>query len=270
MLVRYDSVAQLRQAWIDNPHGERGWESDVEWYGGETREDTKRLSYVGDTKLVPDAEHLIQKLDLAVETPRRTWDRAPVGAYYAIPEVIAGIPLSARRQVMTNDERAPISVLVSTSSSAGIDAKTLRKRGVVIMAMVMALSRVRPVSLHTLSFMDGPRDHSGETIFTAHINTSPLDLATACYALTSSGFSRRMTYDLGRALNGFTGMWPRNYQYGRRQNEYYDYLKGLMGLEPTKTLIIGSPELGDKLLKEPIVWIQDQITRFTSQQEELV
>lgn len=276
MLKQYPSVAALRQDYITHVQGrdKRGYghynsdDMDVSWYGGETTAQTLALSLSGDTKLVAEAEALLTKLDLVIETPRKQWERAPAGVFAVVPEVLAGLPTPMRRQVTTYEDVAPISVYVSTSSSAGIGASVLRKRGTVILALVMALSRVRPVSLHALAFMDGYKDHSGETILTAQINTSPLDLATACYTLTSAGFARRMTYDLATALNDFRGGWPKAYGYGNRANTYYDYLKGIMGTDPTKTLIVGAAELHDKLLTKPLEWIQDQITRFTEKQED--
>jgi hypothetical protein len=113
---------------------------------------------------------------------------------------------------------------------------------------------------------NGDRD---ETVLSARINTDPLDLATACYCLTSAGFARRLNYGIAQKINGFRGGWPRRFNY-YDPAPYYDYLTQRLSPDPQRTLFIGAAQLGDQLLKEPLVWIRKQIDRFTAQQEELV
>lgn len=276
MFLRYDSTAALREDYIKScgmptsrTPSRDGWGhySRHDWYGGESAAQSCQLALSGDTKLVPDAEALLTQLDTHIETPRRVWNHSPVGPQCSIPEYIAGIPTCMRTLSYEMDEAAPITIFVTTTSSAGISAETLAKRGTVILALVMALSRVRPVSLHQLTIVDG-QDKDGETVITSQINTNPLDLATACYVLTSAGFARRLTYDLAKAKNGFTGGWPRRYRYGNSA-PYFAYLKTkLAPADPSKCLIIGSAELGDELLTQPLAWISKQISHFTHMQEE--
>ena len=60
-----------------------------------------------------------------------------------------------RRRVELPNNSAPIHILVSTTSSTEIDAEYLQKRGTVILALVLALSAIRPVSLHVFAMLDG-------------------------------------------------------------------------------------------------------------------
>ena len=170
-----------------------------------------------------------------------------------------------RRFEHEENEHAPITILVNTTSSSGIDAKTLQRRGTTILALVMALIRIRPVSLQAVAILHGA--DNGETVLSATINTAPLDLATACYVLTSAGFSRRFTYNFMRAINASTGGWPRNFNYFQPQ-KYYDYLSQILGTGQKQTLVIGAAQLGDELLSNPIKWINDQISRFTQREDE--
>lgn len=268
MIIRYDSVAALADAYVKHNchYGDGGWNRDS-WFNNESEAESIRKARFGDTALVPKAEALLTQLDQAIETPRRQWELAPAGAFCSVPDMLAGRPANMRRMVLTQDEKAPITVLATTTSSGGINASTLQKRGTVILALVMALTRVRPVSLQQLTILDG-RDN-GETIITAEINTSPLDLATACYALTSAGFARRLTYGLAETLNRFTGGWPKGYRYGNSE-PYFARLRQELPPDPTRCLIIGSAELHDELLQQPVAWIQKQIARFTQDQEENV
>jgi hypothetical protein len=265
VIKRYESTAALRAAYLQGGDKRCAWGSSDSWYGNESHAQTLHYSEVGDTKLVPTAEALLDKLDTQIETSRRMWERAPAGAFTCVPDMLAGLPTPMRRQMLTTDDRAPITILATTTSSAGISASTLAKRGTVILALVMALSRIRPVSLHQLTVLDGK--DTGETVLTSEINTSPLDLATACYVLTSAGFARRLTYGLATKLNQFDGGWPRGYRFGNSKPYFADLVLRL-GLDPKLTLVIASAELHDMLLSQPVAWINAQIANFTNQEED--
>lgn len=265
MLKHYESIAALRSAYLTS--NLRDTSHSIDWYGGETREDTIRFAEIGDTRLVAKAETLLTSLDTQIETPRRVWTRSPAGAFCSVPDVLAGLPTPMRRQLHEADETAPITILATTTSSAAIPAETLAKRGTVILALVMALARIRPVSLHQLTLLNGSADRTGETVITAQINTSPLDLATACYVLTSAGFARRMTYRLAEKLNASSGGWPSSFSYWRPQ-AYYDGLIPRLGFKPADTLLIGAAQLGDALLVSPVEWVNAQIARFLAKEED--
>lgn len=269
MIVHFDSAAELLRTYRSNNCQRKVSYVGNSWYNNETEADTLRMTETGNTRLVPEAELLLAQLDSVIETPRLAWERAPAGAFCCVPDVLAGLPTPMRRQVHTNDERAPITILIDTGSSGGISAETLKKRGIVALALVMALSRVRPTTLYQLDVGSGPGDGTGETVLTTKINTSPLDLATACYLLTSAGFARGLVYTLEERLNGNSGGWPKDYNYHGGPNVYYEKLKLRLGFDPIKTLIIPASRLNDALLKDSLKWIEKQIRHFTEEEEEV-
>lgn len=270
MIIRYDSTAALRSAYIEHcgmplerPAASRRfnhYDNSPSWYGGESAWDSVRYAELGRLDLVPKAEKLLSELDLAIATPEPVWNPSPVGYYLDVGDYLADAPDCMRTIEFEADERAPITILATTTSSAGISADTLQKRGTVILALVMALSRIRPVNLQQLTFTHGVE--GGETIITSGINTAPLDLARACYVLTSAGFARRLTYGIAEKLNRFNGMWPNAYRYGQPR-PYLEYLKRVLTPDPSKTLIIGAAELGDELLRNPVEWVTKQVNHFT-------
>lgn len=268
MLLRYDSAAaQARHFIAEGISNDRESYNGNSWYNDETTQDSLRLAQTGDTRLVAKAETLLSSLDSVIETPRKVFERSPVGAYCVVPEVLAGRPTPMRRPVLVADDRAPISIFAVTTCSAGISAETMTKRGVVILALVMALTRVRPTELFNINYTHGRQD--GETVLVTKINTAPLDLATACYVLTSAGFTRRIGYGLAEKLNHFDGSWPRGYDYGKKGlNSYNEKLKAKLGVDPAKSLVIGAAELGDELLQAPVAWIEKQIKHFTNAEGE--
>ena len=267
MIIRYDSIAALRADYLAlncDPYEASNPGNDA-WYNNETPQDTLRMAISGDTRLVAKAEEAISKLDAIIETPRLVWEPNVAGAFCCVPDVLAGRPTNMRRMVHRPDERAPITIIANTASSAGLDTQTLAKRGTVILAFVLALSRIRPVTLHQMSTGNG---NDGETVVISQISTTPLDLATACYALTSCGFTRRICYAVKtKKHNGYTHHWPTGYNPTNPIN-YNNALTLRLGLNPAQSLIIAGAHLHDDLIVRPIKWITQQIKRFTQQAEE--
>lgn len=273
MIRKFDSIAEERLKAIELgvfDSKEHRWYRipDIEWYGGETIDDVRRKSETGDVELVPEAEKLLSKLETTIEVRRKIWERAPAGAFGVVPDVIAGLPTPMRRLVHTADDHAPITVLSIVTCSAGIGAKTLRKRGTAILALVMALSQIRPVSLHAVSIGDGTGAR-GESVVCARINTAPLDVATAAYTLTSAGYVRRLCYGIQTELGGCRGYWPDKFRYGNfaTGGGYYDYLAQQLSPDPVNTLVIPAAQLHDPILKDPVQWINNSVRRFTKDME---
>ena len=230
------------------------------WFNGESTKQTLDFALNGNDSLVSKAQELIDSLDTEIETLRREWIPGVAGSYPVVADFCRGLPTSMRRRVELPNDSAPIHILVSTTSSAGIDAKYLQKRGTVILALVLALSAIRPVSLHVFAMLDGSADSTGEIITLAKINTTPLDLATACYCLTSSGFDRRIFHYTSKIWANYRGGWPRDYN--TNQDKYIKDLPKKLGFNDSDTLLIKPAYIGDKMLINPINWINEQIQRF--------
>lgn len=267
MIIRYDSPAALRLDYIARCKG-RNIESpfSTSWYNNETEEETLRKAELGDTSLVAAAEEQLSKLDTAIETPRNVWERNVAGAYACVPDVLAGLPTPMRRMVHQRDETNPITIYVDTASSAYISAEVFAQRGITILALVMALTRIRPVQLFQMDNGDGYKDGTGETVVISEINTHPLDLATACYVLTSVAFARRLCYSLEEVHNGFSGQWARGYSHSN-PTLYYDGLKTRLGVDASRCLMIPGAHLRDELITSPLAWIERQIAHFTTEQQ---
>lgn len=265
MIKQFESVAAFRADYIAlravNPRADRG--SNLSWYNNETEAQTLEKTLTGDKSLVPTAEAMLSQLDEEIYVPQRVWLASPAGARPCVPDALRNIPTSMRRIVEEPDARQPISIYVVSTSSAAISSSTLLRRGTAILALTLALSRIRPISLYTLCALDG-RD--GETIISARINTDPLDVAQACYTLTSAGFARRLTYNYSRMANDFRGGWPSGMNY-ENPTPYWNYVKERLAPDPKKSLIIGAAQLGDELLSHPVDWVKKQVKFFTQIEE---
>lgn len=275
MIRVFDSIASLRQKALDldsmsNNSRDRGYGDAINSWVGESLQETIKFSELGDRRLVAEAEKLLDQLETQIEVPKRIWERSPAGSFCVVPDVLAGLPTPMRRQREIGDERAPITVLAVSTSSAAISHKTLMKRGTAILAFVLAIARLRPVSLDTVSILDGHVDPSGESIISTRIETAPLDISMAAYALTSAGFARRLNYSISKKLDKFMGSWPAKFQYGHPTGGgYYTYLAEVLSPDPSRTLVIGAAQLNDPILSDPVSWINTQIKRFTETQQDL-
>lgn len=267
MIRQYNSPAELvaDAQKLDAMRGINN-SADDRWVG-ETQAQTIQRAKFGDRSLVGEAQKLIDQLDTQIETPRRVWERAPVGVYCAVPDVLAGLPTPMRRLRESNDDRAPIAIMVVSTSSAGIKAATLQKRGTAILALTMALARVRPISLWSVSMLDGDSGDRVETVLLTRIETAPLDLATACYVLTSAGWDRRLCHGISWRINGYTGGWPRDY-YNKKDAYCQSLVERFSPTTPDKTLFIRESYLTDQLVTQPILWLNAQIHKFTAETQD--
>ncbi len=266
MIRRFDSIAaladQFKQLGCEMTHS-----SADSWYGNESAQDTLRLAYSGDTRLVAEAEKLLDQLETRIEVPKRVWERSPVGPICVAPDVLAGIPTPMRRIREVSDEHQPIAIFACSTISAGISTSTIRKRGTTILALILALSRVRPISLHTVATTGAERGDRLETVLCTRIETAPLHLASACWALTSAGFARRLNYDFARAVNGFSGGWPELYN-RMGEDKYCEHLgEALSHTTKDRTLVIKPTHLHDPLADNPIPWLNTQIEHFLGKEE---
>lgn len=265
MIRHFDSIAAVADEFV-RLGCKRATHRDS-WYGGESTEDSLRLAHSGDTRLVAQAEALLDQLETRIETPKRIWERSPVGPICVAPDVLAGIPTPMRRIREVGDEHQPIAIFACSTISAGISAETIRKRGTTILALVLALSRTRPISLHTVATIGAERGDRVETVLCTRIETAPLHLASACWALTSAGFARRLNYDIAAKINGFLINWPELYT-KLGEEKYCEHLGEVLShTTKERTLVIKPTHLNDPLANNPIPWLNAQIARFTSESE---
>lgn len=255
----YDSIAEMRKDALNRASAAMQKNSNA-WsassLGNETFDQTVKWSLVGNTALVPQAESLMNKLETQIEVPRRIWDRSPAGAFCSVPDYCSGLPTPMRRIKEIGDEHQPITILVRPNANASVDGQMLRQRGITVLSLVMALTRVRPVILWYYFCGDG-NSYNDRTAIAAQINTAPLDLATACYVLTSAAYYRIFGMGLATCLNNFHGGPVISTKEGE------DIAVKNMGLDPRKTLMIGPALATDRLLTQPIEWINEQVKRFT-------
>jgi hypothetical protein len=280
-IVSFDSVGEWARKYREIYGAGDYGTTDTSWFNGETGADSVRLAQQGDDRLVAQAATMLDQFNLAIETTGVQRMASPFGAYPIVPEFLSGYPDCMRRNVHVEGESMPLRVVVGLTSSGAISSEQLLRRGVAILAFVMAAGKCRPVQLEVLAALSGCEMANGEdyTIVRAPIASSPLDLASACYALTSAGFQRRIGYGICDALRvgkitrpdgerygreGSHGMWQKLRAEGKLRARHtggdaYDRrMRELLDLSEEDVYV---PEiyLYDEAVNEPLTWIRNRL-----------
>lgn len=257
MVYRYESTeGYAREVGVlkNTPHANT---CNGDWTNYQTFSQSVDKAIKGDDSLVAEAEKLLDQLDASVEVPTKSWEPNVHGAYPVVADFLAGSPTPMRSLSPVYREESPISIYVSTTCSAGVDADTMQKRGVAIMALLLKMQQIRPIELYLLAETHGVTD--GECLQMIKVESKPLNLATACYAVADVAFARNLTYSQARKLEGFDGSWPNGYGEGGKRWE--EHVREVLGMGE-HDLYVGAARSWDEMVQRPVEWIQATIARF--------
>jgi len=175
-------------------------------WAGDSMSDFKRKVSLGDPALVAESEKFLNSIENLVPVSRgwRNYDDV-VGAIPNIPAFLAGHPQCMRRRQRVAKENAPLTIYMDLTSSAAIEAKTVQRRGVVLLALVRMLVEHRPVELW-VGISKGRGGLSGTVAW--KIDTTPLDLARSSYHIGATMMARGFGYGIDDAVHQTGGSWP--------------------------------------------------------------
>jgi hypothetical protein len=235
---------------------------DRKWAGGMTYSDAARAIAHGDMAGVEASDRLLSAFEADMH-PTPTWRTfgtvaggAPnVGAY------LAGSPVAMRQRRRVVDAAAPLTVFVDTVSSGGIEAEDLRKRGVAVLALVRALSNVRPVTVYAVAAM---QHHGCANSWIAVSLDQPLDLARAAFALAHPAFARALMYEAGPRLHGKEANGSLHWAFAD-VNKYRavarDRWAALVQAAPEDCLYLAPPHMDDAAIRDGAQWVRDTLAK---------
>lgn len=235
---------------------------DKKWMGGETEDQViHNLRNGGDVKYAEKAAKYLDEFNVAIDTEGFKFSPSRYGGKIVIPEAIIGWPEPARMLDRTAEDSFPLTVWVSNTCSAGISADDMIKRGMAIMAFVMAMSYKRQVKVVYFSELYG-NDADKWCNITFDVPTAPMSLAEAAYCLGSMALTRGCVYSTGYGNgSGFNGMWAGHYERlggPRKSPEYIQFLEEKLGARQDD-LILGGVYLDDPIIKDPVNWIKSEL-----------
>ncbi len=224
----------------------------------------------GDMSAVSKSDALLSKLEdfIHITASKFMIVDDVAGAVPNVPAYLAGHPLTMRRRQRTQSEQAPLTLVLDTCVSAGITPNQIMERGVAILAMVRALSAVRPIELYigwTLGMYgtrpDGAKGSDCANSGFVRIDTAPLDLARSCYALTHPSFLRVFGFEYGgNAMDGNTRSIPWGFNDSTLVRlALPDLAKVAFG---ENALVIPGMHFEDKSKNDPLVWLFAYLKAF--------
>jgi hypothetical protein len=249
-------------SWENTPayHWLYGWSGD-----DMSREKAFPLLENGDLAGVSASDKYLSQLeDMArMETYGHATVNSLAGGVPNIPAVLAGHPLNMRLRKRISRAQAPLTIIVDLSSSATVDTEKLTRRGAAILALVRALSEVRPVTLYAGCVVGSPeskkRDYCGAFV---RIETAPLDLARAAHMLTHISISRGFFYNVLRRLHQYTGSYL-GWAFGAAGAEKLVSQRILARAFGNEEILYVPPVFqNDAMFSAPETWVRDQIKSY--------
>jgi hypothetical protein len=236
-----------------------------DWFGNVNGAETMvRMARDGDMSAVAASDRFLAKFD-AVDIPsaRRQWVDDVAGPVPNVPAFLANAPLAMRRRKRSEDETAPLTVVVDIASSGGIDASDVRQRGIAILALVRALASVRPVTLYvgtTLGNYGGaglmPEADGSHIYF--RIDTAPLDLVRAAHLISHPCVSRGLLYG---AHIGYMNRCNKNIPWAYQNADLFR--KNIRDVFAPAfegdVLALPSIHVRDRSVTEPVAWVREML-----------
>lgn len=275
--IRFDSLPEF-VTWLKaNDTGSyRMTAKDKHFFGDTSGPQALHFAACGNDANVPEAQRLLDQFSAELET--LAWQDEPTvaGCYPIVAEFLAGEPECMRLPTLVGSEAAPLSVFVDLTCSGGVTPAEIKTRGIAVLAAVMALSAVRPVTLEVGCVMGttakgAPKALKGERVSMVSVvlDTAPLDLSTAAWMLSDVAAARRLMYSVSEILHDFSGNWPtlKGAEHGASGSEAYAArVRTLLDL-PGDTLYVpavSSFEFGNArdIFDNPIKWAERTVQQF--------
>ena len=232
---------------------------------GEALAESVEYAINGNTKLVTEAEKLMDKLQTSIEVKSRQWGGAVAGAFPCVPDYLIGHPESMRKLDDCVSDSVPLRVFCCTSSSGAMDWQQLQRRGVAVLAATMALCQSRPVELWTFTPFRGNGQH-GECNIMVRVNSSPLCLSEACVALGSIGFDRNLGMTIGYVEDAFDGGWARILKNAGFDDESrtIEACREMLGASENDLIIPPAHASFQQIYSDPIGWVQKILNQYAA------
>lgn len=232
--------------------------SKSDWSGSLDLNEAAQMARAGDMARVAKSDSLMARFEqFSFSRQSKAWRRDVAGNVPNVPAMLAGAPATMRRRVKLHADAAPIAILVDLTTSGNIEPDAIERRGAAILALTRVLASRRPVELWAGAIVGADSDQNGVAMFT-RIDTAPLDLAHAAFAMVSPAFTRQLLYSLARGAYGFGGRWP----YGASGNATRLFLADIMRPalpHVADVLAIPAAHSDDKISANPEQWIESTL-----------
>jgi hypothetical protein len=247
-----DGIADY--ATLTEPHS--GHRDGSAWAGGMSGKDSVQCLRTCDLSGVKAADEYLSKIEGLLRFETKRWRNVMdvTGGAPDVPSFIAGHPLNMRRRQRQVSQQGPLAVVCDLTSSGSISAEHVRMRGCAILALVRALTNLRPVELWAVVGLG--RSGLAVEILT-RINTTPMDLARAAHMLTHPSVSRGLGYGYCQEAHQSGGNW----NFGDISLQRKTARESFMRVIPFAADVLYVPPIygEDKAISDPVAWLKDML-----------
>lgn len=252
--VSYDATPEGKH-FIDQ--GKYAWARDC--FSHSAKRNGLPLLTDGDASLVPEARALINSLTAKLPTVRSLWQLDMAGGYANVPAACSGSPAAMMRYTRKPNDNTPVRIWVNVLPSGGCNTAQLLKRGAVLSALALLLSKRRSIVKIT-AYADQPADDKRGVVLSWDLPTAPISLAHWCASLGQPELVRDTSMYAAGCLNpSVNGGWLRGHCPGYRYDERQ--VRADLGAK-RDDVVIPALFAADKLINEPLQWIERELDRI--------
>jgi hypothetical protein len=216
----YDSTSQIKRHFNEEPVLKLwldtycNYMANDHWMGG-TFGSKRALEcatggLLDNVPLIKEERRKAEKLDVQVLFP--TWEQDIAGAFPDVSVFLAGDPQAMRRMANQVSDTRPIRIFVGMASSYTFSAEQLAKRGALISALALQLSKTRTVDIYAIN--SGEKKFSKGALAGQTFDWSvmvkmpkPVSASDLSYWLCHQASVRGLLYSVERAFSGPLS-WP--------------------------------------------------------------
>ncbi len=243
--------------WVSREHQEHPTNINGDGFGNDARIVKQGLELLasGDETYINDAQQLLDKFHAEIDAPGSQWARSVVGYVPDVPSLLAGDPESMWIEEITYSVHAPLRVWVGVSSSGGISAEKLRKRGIALAAFALAMDRIRPVVISPY-VEEGNGGYTEGSLISWDISTQPLVLSELMTIARSEVTRYVGLYATTTVNQHVIGRWL-----DHDSSSNTEKMRSYLGASQEDIVLTGI-HLYDELLTNPEKWIKDKIQQY--------
>lgn len=191
-----------------------------------------------------------------------------VGFTPCVPSFLAGEPMHMRRRVEAETSKAPITIVVGSGSSGGIDVKDMEERAAAIACLILYLSVYRAVTVYSTCFIQSTNgaDNFKDTDYyfpMIKIGTTPMELPQLAWQLVHPFNARGVIYSLTNIGSNGIGWAHFNGKsaYLMEAKELREVAAPILGLLEDD-ILIPDCKLRDKDMANPEQWAKTRMRQM--------
>jgi hypothetical protein len=256
-------------------------QNDQSWSDNVSTHEAMRLAVEGMPGLASKMSGIVDHLwrtDISADR-RKKYRPSLAGSRVSVPEYLGGSPTCMRQRMNADTAVQAITMYVNMTCSHNISASDMLKRGATILSLLEWLQATgTTVDLYLINDIEAgyakledPESGAKERekrdlVQVIRVESRPLDISTASFAIAHVAFVRQICYQAGKDLD-WRGMWPNAMRtlegYGRfgSSPEYKQHLAELIDMQPGD-LYIPSVQSGDPIISRPGEWLQARIKQL--------